>query len=142
MHRRELSAQLSRGLESNRVCVIAADPRNHATCDRDGITDSVTIARRIGEIVAGVVESEEYTTRIESLILVGGTTARYVLELLEVASVAVRGEIEPGVVVSRAVARDGSHAYNLVTKSGGFGDDHTLLRLCSGMTFNGYGATE
>jgi uncharacterized protein YgbK (DUF1537 family) len=59
-----------------------------------------------------------------TLVLCGGATARAVLDACRVSSVDVLGELEPGVVASRA---EGLAAL-VVTKSGSFGDAHTLAR--------------
>src|SRR3954471_21409970 len=63
-----------------------------------------------------------------TLVLCGGATARAVLGACGVGSVDVLGELEPGVVASRA---DGLGAL-VVTKSGSFGDAGTLARVVHG----------
>jgi hypothetical protein len=62
------------------------------------------------------------------LVLCGGATARAVLETCGVRAVRLLGELEPGVVASRA---DGLRAL-VITKSGSFGDARTLARVVRG----------
>ncbi|MGH3661815.1 MAG: four-carbon acid sugar kinase family protein [Micromonosporaceae bacterium] len=64
-------------------------------------------------------------------ILTGGTTASAVLQAMAVVSVRVRGQVEPGVVVSAPVA---DPTRLVVTKSGGFGDDRSLVRAYDAVT--------
>jgi uncharacterized protein YgbK (DUF1537 family) len=61
------------------------------------------------------------------LILVGGATARHVLDGLGVRALELVAELEPGVVLAHPLPRRGS--LKVVTKSGTFGDDETLVRV-------------
>lgn len=58
-----------------------------------------------------------------TLVLTGGDTARAVLDRLGVDRLEVLGELEPGICLSRAGDRF------FVTKAGGFGDSHSLVRV-------------
>jgi D-threonate/D-erythronate kinase len=60
-----------------------------------------------------------------ALVLTGGTTARALLDALGVAALDLVAELDPGIVLARPVGR---HPIPVITKSGGFGDDRTLLR--------------
>lgn len=60
-----------------------------------------------------------------SLVLTGGDTARSVLDLLGVGRLDVAGELEPGICLSRG----GTGLPSIVTKAGGFGDRHSLVRV-------------
>lgn len=60
------------------------------------------------------------------LVIVGGETARAVLHARNISSLRMRGEIEPGLPISVPTLNSQSVC---VTKAGGFGDDHTLLRV-------------
>jgi uncharacterized protein YgbK (DUF1537 family) len=60
-----------------------------------------------------------------ALVLAGGTTARALLDALGVAALDLVAELDPGIVLARPVGR---HPIPVITKSGGFGDDRTLLR--------------
>ena len=62
----------------------------------------------------------------DGLVLTGGATARIVLDLLEVRSLDVRGEVEPGIAWSTGRGRSGD--ITVVTKAGGFGDTLALQR--------------
>ena len=58
------------------------------------------------------------------LVLTGGATARAVLTSHQVERLDLRAEVEPGVVLSQAPGGD----LHVITKSGSFGDAHTLTR--------------
>jgi uncharacterized protein YgbK (DUF1537 family) len=60
--------------------------------------------------------------RFGALVATGGETARFLLSTAGVQALAIRGETEPGVVLSLA------GRLPVVTKSGGFGDVHSLAR--------------
>ena len=62
----------------------------------------------------------------DGLVLTGGATARIVLDLLNVRSLDIRGEVEPGIAWS--TARSDSGDITVVTKAGGFGDTLALQR--------------
>ena len=57
--------------------------------------------------------------------LTGGDTARTVLERLGIERLQVIGELEPGICLSR----QDSGGPAIVTKAGGFGDRHSLVRV-------------
>jgi len=81
------------------------------------------LARRMGELLGAVAG-------IDGLVVTGGETARAVFEGLGVTSLAVLDEVEPGVVLARA---DAPRPLEIVLKSGGFGDDATLLRCVAAL---------
>ncbi|WP_083347549.1 four-carbon acid sugar kinase family protein [Rhizobium sp. LCM 4573] len=66
-----------------------------------------------------------------TLLACGGETANALLERLGVERLEVLGEILPGVPLSSAVLC--GKATRIITKSGGFGDADTLLRLASSL---------
>jgi uncharacterized protein YgbK (DUF1537 family) len=65
-------------------------------------------------------------TGADGLVLTGGYTARAVLELLDIDSLQVGGEIEPGIPWSLAESK--GRSLTIVTKAGGFGDELSLRR--------------
>jgi uncharacterized protein YgbK (DUF1537 family) len=75
-------------------------------------------ARRMGEIVRGILEE----CAPEALFIVGGDTARGIVQALGSPSLYPIGEVVPGVPLSR-IARTSKRTADmyLVTKSGGFG---------------------
>lgn len=75
-------------------------------------------ARRVAELLAPARE------RFGALVLVGGETAVELLRALEIDALDVHGELEPGVVLAT-----GPSGLPIVTKSGSFGDDETLVRV-------------
>ena len=70
--------------------------------------------------------AEQAARGADGLVLTGGATARIVLDLLEVRSLDVRGEVEPGIAWSTGRGRSGN--ITVVTKAGGFGDTLALQR--------------
>jgi uncharacterized protein YgbK (DUF1537 family) len=74
--------------------------------------------RGVAELLAPLRE------RFGALVLVGGQTAVELLRALGVEALDVHGELEPGVVLSA-----GPSGLPVVTKSGSFGDDGTLVRV-------------
>lgn len=65
----------------------------------------------------------------KTLFASGGESANALLEELGVDLLQVHGEVLPGVPWS--TARDGYPGLRIVTKSGGFGDQQTLIALCN-----------
>ena len=80
-----------------------------------------SIAIALGKAVRMLVERHLVT----GLVLTGGDTAEAVLGELEIASVDLLGEVEPGIPVGRA---NGAHPIHIVTKAGGFGSSNVLLK--------------
>ena len=66
------------------------------------------------------------------VVLSGGATARAVLTAAGVTSLRLLGELAPGAVLSRPNGT--AHSTHVITKSGSFGDDHTLVRLVAAIT--------
>lgn len=84
--------------------------------------DSVTVALNLARSFFAICQPAE------SFVLSGGATAEIVLESLGIGVLLLEGELLPGLPVSRA------GQWRVVTKSGGFGDRDTLVRL---MDLNG-----
>lgn len=76
----------------------------------------------------------EYRQTLSGAVLTGGATARVVLQAAGVNRLSVKGEVEPGIVLSAMDDRDG---LSLITKSGSFGDADALRR--SRLTLRGLG---
>ena len=72
--------------------------------------------------------------RPATLLIIGGDTAAFVLDALDAAALDLCDELSPG--IPHGVIVDGlADGCRLITKSGGFGDEHALchvLQLCSG----------
>lgn len=71
------------------------------------------------------VAAEPMIRRAGILVLTGGDTARTVLDRLGVERLQVLGELEPGICLSGG----GVDSPAIVTKAGGFGDRHSLVRV-------------
>ena len=98
--------------------------------------------RRIAQVRCG--ESSEDNLRkifgdaepVGSLVLTGGDTAAMVLRAFDAESIEVAGQMSPGIPwgIVRGGIADGCI---VITKSGGFGDEHVLvnaLHFCRGVT--------
>ena len=84
----------------------------------DGATDPATVARRLGD---ALVRLQPQPGAV--LVISGGATAQVVLRALGIAVLALQGEALPGLPIAQA------GGFTIITKSGGFGDPDTLLRL-------------
>jgi len=106
-------------LEGKGVCLVRFELPQ--ACSRPEA--SVRIARGIGELV-------RHVRAPATLLAVGGETLRSLCRALGTDHLAVRGQILPGVPVSRMVGGlwDGTE---VVSKSGAFGDDSLLVRIAS-----------
>lgn len=80
-----------------------------------------TIATALGHAARELVKRHPIT----GLFLTGGDTAESVLGHLEIGSLELLGEIEPGIPIGRAT---GSHPIHIITKAGGFGSPHVLQK--------------
>ncbi|GLQ56964.1 four-carbon acid sugar kinase family protein [Devosia nitrariae] len=85
--------------------------------------DATTVAERLGEVLARL-EPEPGTL----LVITGGATAQAVLARIGIAVLEVVGEALPGLPIARA------EGFTIITKSGGFGEPDTLLRLLGHVT--------
>ncbi|MHC2484722.1 four-carbon acid sugar kinase family protein [Rhizobium leguminosarum] len=80
-----------------------------------------SIATALGQAVRAVMGSQSVT----GLFLTGGDTAESVLSELEISSLELLIEIEPGIPIGRTT---GPHPIHIITKAGGFGSPHILLK--------------
>jgi uncharacterized protein YgbK (DUF1537 family) len=83
-------------------------------------------ARTLGEIC------REAARAADVLVLSGGATARAVLTAAGITGLELLGEIEPGIVLSRPCCAAGPA--HVITKSGSFGDEQSLVRLVAAIT--------
>lgn len=79
------------------------------------------IATALGQAVRAVMRRHPVT----GLFLTGGDTAESVLSELEISSLELLSEVEPGIPVGRTT---GPHPIHIITKAGGFGSPHILLK--------------
>jgi D-threonate/D-erythronate kinase len=63
---------------------------------------------------------------LDALVVAGGDTARMICQKLGAHGIRIRGQIQPGVPHGRLVGGI-AHERKIVTKAGGFGDEHTLV---------------
>lgn len=80
------------------------------------------IVRNVGELVTKVIEQ----TPLGTLVVFGGDTAGEIVRRMAFHRVVPRNEIVTGVVVSTAT---GANNVNLITKSGGFGEEDVLVKI-------------
>ena len=88
--------------------------------------DAMETVRRIGQELAVMNSPGE-----SALVVVGGNTLTAVLEAVDAASLACRGEIGPGLPVS-TISRGRFDGVTLITKSGGFGGADLLACVWGG----------
>lgn len=91
------------------------------TSERGTSADPRSIAIALGQAVRMVMERYPVT----GLFVTGGDTAESVLGILEIGSLELLGEVEPGIPVGRTT---GSHPIHIITKAGGFGSSNVLLK--------------
>jgi uncharacterized protein YgbK (DUF1537 family) len=81
------------------------------------------IADNIGKMVAELMKRNEQTT----LVVFGGDTLIAIIEHMECQGIVPITEVTPGVVLARAVGSQ--HSFNIVTKSGGFGEKDVIEKI-------------
>ncbi|MDK4735162.1 four-carbon acid sugar kinase family protein [Rhizobium sp. CNPSo 3490] len=91
------------------------------TSHRGASANPRAIAIALGKAARAIVEHHP----VAGLFLTGGDTAESVLNELEIGSVKLLGEVEPGIPVGRAT---GPHPIHIITKAGGFGSSNILLK--------------
>ena len=96
---------------------------------------SAVVEEAMGE-VGGTLLAERFGS-LSGAVLTGGATARAVLRTAGVRRLSVKGEVEPGVVLSTMDHKDG---LSLISKSGSFGDAEALCR--SRLTLRGLGPAD
>lgn len=82
------------------------------------------VAPKLGAVAARVAD----TGGASALVVSGGHTGWYTCNALGIERLEVVGEVEPGVVCSRDPATPGTRV-TIISKAGGFGDSHLLVRL-------------
>lgn len=97
--------------EAGRLNVIHATPGQTET-------DGPSVARALAQSLARLKPEPG-----SLLVLSGGATAQVILKHLDIRVLELVGEAQPGLPLARA------GGYTIITKSGGFGDPDTLLRL-------------
>jgi uncharacterized protein YgbK (DUF1537 family) len=104
-------------LATAQACAARGEPVVLALSGEPPALSTRALVRRVAEATEPLLRSAS------TLVLTGGDTARAVLDRLGVERLQVLGELEPGICLSRDGARF------VVTKAGGFGDSHSLVRV-------------
>jgi uncharacterized protein YgbK (DUF1537 family) len=92
------------------------------------------VAAALSALFASALEAA--AERPAALLLVGGDTAYACLQRLAIARLTLAGEAEP--YVPRARVSGGPwQGMTVITKAGGFGDPHTLSRICARLREDG-----
>lgn len=81
------------------------------------------IANNIGEMIAAIMKRNDRTT----LVVFGGDTLIAIIERMGCEGIVPITEITPGVVMARAVGKQ--YSFNIVTKSGGFGEKDVIEKI-------------
>lgn len=106
-----------------------AEPGSDLTIAKMTSGNAAVAAELAGGLFADGISALIETTQPATLLACGGETANALLERLGVERLDVLDEILPGVPLASAVLR--GKTTRIITKSGGFGDADTLLRLAS-----------
>lgn len=105
-----------------------APPESAEASAAAGTAPAEAVADALAALAAGTLEAA--AERPLALLLIGGETAYACLQRLAIARLALTGEAEP--YVPRARVSGGPwHGMTVITKAGGFGDPHTLSRICA-----------
>jgi D-threonate/D-erythronate kinase len=86
--------------------------------------DAAMIAARFGDSVAAQLATAPY----DALVLVGGDGAAATLDRVGATAITVHSALAPGVPIGTIVG-GAAHGVRVVTKSGGFGDADSLVRI-------------
>jgi len=87
--------------------------------------DRSLVAENIGQIVKRV----QGDIPIGNLVVIGGDTLLGVMRQLDVKKIIPAFELSPGIACSKI--ESGKYSFNLITKSGGFGQKETLMNVLS-----------
>jgi len=87
--------------------------------------DRSLVAEKIGQIVKRV----QGDFPIGNLIVIGGDTLLGIMRQLDVKKIIPAFELSPGIACSKI--ESGKYSFNLITKSGGFGQKETLMNVLS-----------
>ncbi|MEM3403493.1 MAG: four-carbon acid sugar kinase family protein [Nitrososphaeria archaeon] len=82
------------------------------------------IADKVGKVVSLIIENLGWQS-FSGLFMTGGDIAMSVIKNLQISSLEVVGEVEPGLPILKY------KKYYLVTKAGGFGSSETLIKITS-----------
>jgi uncharacterized protein YgbK (DUF1537 family) len=105
-----------------------------ATGDIVGPDEHREISMKITRNLASGVHEIVRRAAPDTLIVIGGDTARGVLDACRVTSLELLGELQPGTVMARSV--DGTISdLLLVTRAGGFGGENALIDLVALLEF-------
>ena len=88
------------------------------------------LKRLMAGILAELVEAILRKQQIAGILLSGGDTALEVCRQLNVGTIHVRGEVEPGVPAGYFIDSQGRHI-RIVTKAGGFGGESAIIKAIS-----------
>jgi|LSQX01.2.fsa_nt_gb uncharacterized protein YgbK (DUF1537 family) len=118
---RSFIAQVAAKIDEGSDVIIAAAESAEDRVEHLGNPGLVTC--NIAGIVKGVIEK----TDLETITVIGGDTAVAIVDDMGLQDIRPRCEISTGVVLSDAVAQ--GKRISLITKSGGFGQEDSLLKI-------------
>lgn len=128
----ESIAQMQEVAENDGVVVLKLSPTEISS----GVTkdEAIATAKMIVQNLGIAVRKITDVVKPDTLIVIGGDTTSGVIEACGVTSLELQGELQSGTV--SGVAMDGSITDSLlVTRAGGFGDEHALLELVTLLEF-------
>ena len=121
------TAQAAAALDRRQDLFLCAPAPQEASTSLSA-ADAEAVAAALAAVAASALEAA--AERPLALLLVGGDTAYACLQRLAIDRLTLAGEAEPYVPWARV--RGGPwHGMAVITKAGGFGDPHTLNRICA-----------
>ena len=122
----DAAALSAKALAGGRDLFLCAPPLTESAA-RPSVPAAETVAADLADLAARALASAGVLPR--ALLLVGGDTAYACLRRLAIHRLELCGEVEPYVPWGRVLGGPWDGMV-LVTKAGGFGDPHTLRRVC------------
>ena len=123
----DAAARSAEALAGGRDLFLCAPPPAVSAARRSAAV-AEAVAAELADLAARALASAAVLPR--ALLLVGGDTAYACLRRLDIRRLVLRGEAEPCVPWGRVLGGSWSGLV-LITKAGGFGDRHTLRRMCA-----------
>ena len=80
------------------------------------------LADRVGKVVSLIIENFGWQS-FSGIFMTGGDIAMSIIKSLQISSLEIEGEIEPGLPILKY------KNYHIVTKAGGFGSPETLIKI-------------
>jgi uncharacterized protein YgbK (DUF1537 family) len=84
---------------------------------------------RIGAFLGQIARAMVADLGVTNIFATGGDTFRHLAEALNIPAIELVEEVLPGIPAGRGVVASTGEAINIITKSGGFGDEETFVKI-------------